>query len=398
MEEKKPSVFNDEFDLGIALKIIRKNIIWVILLVVIGFTFAFLKVRYTQPVFDANAIVKIGDKNDVNQLMQLENIYETNINSELTRLNSKSLFEKAIQKLPLGVSYFTQGKFLNTENYKTSPYTVLYQINNTQLLDQELWVDFINQFSAVLTYGNQDSSSYFLAPVNRWFSWKGLEMKIVINPYQLDQIKGSEIKHFFIIHSKEKMVNNLFSSMEVSIVDASAKTLGIKFSGNSPKKCADLASAMAEEFLSFNVEKKKEGANKMIDFTDEQIEKINRNLNYFERLLRPYKKLELQQDKGFDVKDLKVELVKGDKDELKDVQQHIADLNVLIDVLKKEKAYDELYSTLVYLSTKNRFNNYGENLKNRLNQIRYSKFQLEGDNFMYKELQHIIDLEKRDFK
>mgnify|MGYP006170646617 CR=1 FL=1 len=369
METKKPSAINDELDLGILLKIIRKNLIWVILLIALGITLAFLKVRYTQPLYQAKSVVKIGEKNDVNQLMQLENIYETNINTELTRLNSKSLFEKAIQKLPLGVSYFTKGKFLNTENYKTSAYTIDFQINNGALLDKNLWIEFINQYTAVLSYEKNEEFQYQLIPVNKWFSFNGLEIKIIINPYQLDQLKISENKHFFVIHSKENMVNNLFTNMEVSIVDASAKTLGIQFSGNSGRKCADLASAMAEEFLSSNVEKKKEGANKMISFTEDQIEKINRNLNYFERLLRPYKKLELE-DKNFDVKDLKVELVKSDKDELKDVQQHITDLQVLLDVLKKDKAYDELYNILVVLSTKNRFSNYGDNLKKKYKEMR----------------------------
>ena len=104
MEAKKPSVINDELDLGILLKIIRKNIIWVMVLIILGVSLAFLKVRYTQPLYQSKAVVKIGEKNEMNQLMQLENIYETNLNTELTRLNSKSLFEKAIQRL--GITHF----------------------------------------------------------------------------------------------------------------------------------------------------------------------------------------------------------------------------------------------------------------------------------------------------
>ena len=73
MEAKKPSAINDEFDLGILLKIVRKNLVWIILLLLVGISAAFLKVRYTQPLFQSKAVVKIGEKNEINQLMELEN-------------------------------------------------------------------------------------------------------------------------------------------------------------------------------------------------------------------------------------------------------------------------------------------------------------------------------------
>ena len=64
-------------------------------------------------------------------------------------------------------------------------------MNTSALLDKNLWLVFMNQYTAVLSYETNDGFEYQLIPVNKWFSFKGLEIKITINPYQLDQLKTS---------------------------------------------------------------------------------------------------------------------------------------------------------------------------------------------------------------
>ena len=67
MDKNKLSLLNDEFDLGLAILIIRKNLHWIILLTLIGAGVSFFVNRYTLPLFESASIIKIGEKNEVNK-------------------------------------------------------------------------------------------------------------------------------------------------------------------------------------------------------------------------------------------------------------------------------------------------------------------------------------------
>ena len=124
MDKKKLSLLNDEFDLGLAILIIRKNLHWIILLTLIGASVSFFINRYTLPLFESASIIKIGEKNEVNKVMKFDNIYETNINGELSRVKSKKMLSSAISKLPIYINYFSKGQFINTENYSSNPFLI----------------------------------------------------------------------------------------------------------------------------------------------------------------------------------------------------------------------------------------------------------------------------------
>ena len=106
MEKEKLSLLNDEFDLSLALLIIRKNLLLIFLFLVFGFAAAFFINRYSTRKYTSNSIVKIGDKNEVNRVMNFQNIYETNLNGELSRLNSKKMLSDALNPLELKINYY----------------------------------------------------------------------------------------------------------------------------------------------------------------------------------------------------------------------------------------------------------------------------------------------------
>ena len=144
MEKEKLSLLNDEFDLSLALLIIRKNLLLIFLFLVLGFTAAFFINRYSTPKYTSNSIVKIGDKNEVNRVMNFQNIYETNLNGELSRLNSKKMLSDALTPLQLKINYYSNGQFLNSENYTSSPFKIKFQIKDKSILTNAFSLRFTN--------------------------------------------------------------------------------------------------------------------------------------------------------------------------------------------------------------------------------------------------------------
>jgi uncharacterized protein involved in exopolysaccharide biosynthesis len=70
--EKKISNLNDEFDLGLFLRVVRNNIAWVILFFIIAFLMAFLYLRYTYPMYAAKTVIQIQPKDDKTNVLEVK--------------------------------------------------------------------------------------------------------------------------------------------------------------------------------------------------------------------------------------------------------------------------------------------------------------------------------------
>ncbi len=102
------SNFNTDFDLGLFLYVLKKNILWVILVVGISLLGSFLYLRYTSPIYQSDAIIQIEKSNKANQLLNVDDYYETgDISAEIELLKSNLIAKNAIKRLPLEVSYYS---------------------------------------------------------------------------------------------------------------------------------------------------------------------------------------------------------------------------------------------------------------------------------------------------
>lgn len=71
--------FNTYFDLRLSIYVLKKNLLWVILVIVISVLGSFLYLRYTSPIYQPDAIIQIEKSNKVNQLLNVDDYYETNV-------------------------------------------------------------------------------------------------------------------------------------------------------------------------------------------------------------------------------------------------------------------------------------------------------------------------------
>jgi uncharacterized protein involved in exopolysaccharide biosynthesis len=116
----------NEFDLEVFIDIIKQSKIWFLGFILISFTFAFLYIRYTPPLFEANLIMQIHKDNEANNVLNMYSQMndQQDITSELELMRSKLLFKRTIKKLPLDVLYFTEGELLVDNKYKSSTYSI----------------------------------------------------------------------------------------------------------------------------------------------------------------------------------------------------------------------------------------------------------------------------------
>lgn len=288
MKTKPISQINQDFDLGLLYFVFRKSIFWIIASALFCAIAAFLIIRYTNPIYLSKAEIQLTNDESANSILKdgLIGYPEENLAKEIELIRSPVFIKRVVGRLPLNVSYFNDGRFLDFEIYGQNVYSVDYSLLNTKYYGSRFYLDVKenNAFSLVHDQTKQSYDGVFGDSI----LFDGLKMKMVAN-----QAIVPEGKYYFVINDSAQLVKNLISNLQVTILNSAAKTIEISYKDNNNKKCADVVNAIANEFESFNVEKKQDGANKIISFIDNALVLVTDQLNKTdEELSKNFTKIE----------------------------------------------------------------------------------------------------------
>ncbi len=134
-------------------------------------------------------------------------IIRNDISAEIELIKSKEFLRTVLTDLPLETSYYTEGKFLNTENYQSSPYLVKYSIKDSTIIGLPIYVDFISEDEAIMSirginYNLTIGENVQTAPIDINISLRNYEA------IQAAKSQVSENRHFFIINDINTLVNS----------------------------------------------------------------------------------------------------------------------------------------------------------------------------------------------
>ena len=130
MAKKKISPINEDFDFKLFVTIAKKNILWFSLFMLVSVFSALITLRYTAPTFESSVVLKIANEDKAQNVLGINNkaqLYENSSNSiagDIELIKSKIIVSRAINTLPLKISYYSKGAVLINELYRSSPYIV----------------------------------------------------------------------------------------------------------------------------------------------------------------------------------------------------------------------------------------------------------------------------------
>ncbi|MEP7263371.1 MAG: polysaccharide biosynthesis tyrosine autokinase [Bacteroidota bacterium] len=299
MPRKQVSPINEDFDFKLFVTIARKNIWWFVLFMAISFTVAFLILRYTAPLYEASSIIKLGiedkAKNVLDQVGKDDGGYDAGrIAGDIELIRSRIIVERALNTLPVRISYYSQGTVLENELYKQSPFEVEIVVKDSAIYGDRVMIDFENQNTVKLTYplGKGDNVVQNF-PVNKWIVTPMANFKITITNYKEITKHQQELQkdaYFFIIQTNRMIYNQLANDLFVAPLNLEAKTIQIKVRGKNSHKIADIANAVAREFIKYDVEKNSEVTRKILEFIDLTIKSIDTDLSKSETSLESFKR------------------------------------------------------------------------------------------------------------
>ncbi|MFT5053711.1 MAG: tyrosine-protein kinase Etk/Wzc, partial [Oceanospirillaceae bacterium] len=292
MGKQKISSLNDEWDLSLLMLIARQSVVSIIVFFAFFAFTAFLYLRFTPPIYQSDATVQLGFDSRTTNILKTTNIYEQTIFQEIELLRSPVFLERSLEELPLQISYYAKGEILAQELYKTSPFKVEYKIKDPVIYGKPIYFHFHDDLSVNVEYqiGNYAYSNTF--EITDSIVMDKMSMKLsIVDVESIFRQQNTEESQFYIeFNDPESIVSDYRARLLVNVLNEFAKTIHISIEEENAKKAQDIVNAIAIDFIDFDEIRKKESANSILEFVDDQLARIYDRLYETEDQLDNFRK------------------------------------------------------------------------------------------------------------
>jgi len=269
---------------------------WKLFLLIISISLgvAFLKLRYSTPLYSVSSSILIKDNKNAGistELAAFEDlgivggISSNNPDNEIEILKSRNILGKVIDSLQLNVSYFTEGRVSTSERYKEdSPIffiqTAVFNKNNSNTFIVKI-VDSIN-YEFVGIDGDLISSHAF-----------GESVTIDNETFIVEKNKNNKPKEEEIvivkITSKNLLINQLKSSIKITPLNENSSILLLNLNGSVIEKAEDILNELVKQYNTDAISDKNLISQNTKDFIDDRLRKIKSDLFLIDDKVRDFK-------------------------------------------------------------------------------------------------------------
>lgn len=258
---------------------------WYLFLLVIIFCLgaAFLYNRYTAPLYDAQARIKIemeGNNNPELAVFQDLGSFQGQMNpiiDEMEIIKSRSNFVDVVNRLQLNTQVFKLGNILDSEIYKDSPFNLNFKESDS-IVNQSGFTFYVNVVSdATFGYKRQEDEPYKQNTFGSNISTPLGDMIITPSVENIKLFKGSE---FRIVIRPSTVVADIYRS-RVQIVPFETRgsnIISLYLQDRIQQRAQDIINALIAVYNENAIEDKKIAADKTSNFIDARITEIYSNL------------------------------------------------------------------------------------------------------------------------
>ena len=277
-----------ELDWAKLLSVLRKSLPYLVVIFLLCTTASYLFVRYTKPLFESESELQLDIKSEASFLGFREMESEesdrnvSGMSEEIELIRSKLFLTKVIKALDLDVSYYTQGKFLDDEKYRTSPFKVQYLIKDESFFNKKIFVDLINGQQYILRYqaGGKEYKEQHL--FGKKVSTPYLDFTLIPSEHFNDGSIQDNDNYYFIINSDNALIQYFRQNLKVQVLNLNAKTIKVSFTDHNAYKARTLVDVLSNLYLQYTEEEKNKANVKKIEFLNTQLEETENKLENFE--------------------------------------------------------------------------------------------------------------------
>ncbi len=272
---------SDRIDLNKVWLTVKRQAVWLFLILLLTNLAAYLYVRWTRPVYESHSVLKLNVKSEAN-ILGLNTVSQNldDLAGEIELLKSNLFFSRVVEAAKMDVSYYVYGRVLFQERYSNSPFRVEYTIKNPAFYDRPIDLEIINRDQYVLSYPDGEEAKARAYRFGEEVSTP--DYRFVVTLTEDYEPGRDDMAYYFTVNSDRALVSYLGSNMTVEPVNFNAKTIRIGFEGYNQKKVRDLVHLIDSVYLEYTQEQKNQATQQKITFLDEQLASIEQRLSTYE--------------------------------------------------------------------------------------------------------------------
>jgi uncharacterized protein involved in exopolysaccharide biosynthesis len=263
------------------------------LVMIIAVLIAKRYLRYTTPIYESTAKVKLADSKEGvpnSNLFKDFDVFATSnkIAAEVELLKSKLLIQKAVANLGVDITIYRVGDIHKTELYHQSPFFIRYAFDSKKLFDKTftLFVSSDSLLSITLPDGKTVKGR-----MNVPVQLEGGSLVFIPNEELRQQKKNLQVNdHYeFICHSQTMLADKIIADLDVMSVDKEVPVLRISYKSPVAEKAAEVVNALSAAYITDYVSEKFKSADTTVDFLAKQLNSMSDRLSASEANIESYR-------------------------------------------------------------------------------------------------------------
>ncbi len=277
---------------------VRNNWMWIVIIFFIFNFTAYLFNRYTKNLYQSSSDLKLDVKQEATEFGIKSAIEDQNLNlisGEIEIIQSRLFLSRVLDSTKLDISYYSIGRVLNEELYQSLPFFVTYNSSPRTLLNIPIYFEEERNDGFKLTIGHngEEVQGRYNSPVIA----RGVTLTIVKNT---NFSKGDEVGYFFIINSRDLLLDYLLTNLTAEPLNFNANTIRISFKDHNPYKAQNILHKIDTLYLQYSNEQKNLANKQKIDWVSNELVTIETKMedyeNYFENFTLQNKTNNLDDD------------------------------------------------------------------------------------------------------
>jgi capsular exopolysaccharide synthesis family protein len=281
---------DQEIDYFKIAKILLSRWYWIAGSVIICLSVSYIYLWYTPKTYATSSTLKIEEKKS--EFSDLVGIINNNdrgpskIQSETFVLQSRTLILNAIKDLDYRISFYISGRVRTTEVYPQN------------LLDiQLLKFDSLNFYRDLIAFKRISNNSFDLSYsingklLNQSYTY---DSPITIGNTAFSIKRPAAVGVGTIISFKfnipEDFVGRVRGGLHTSEVVRNSNIISLQETDSNPQFAADILNALMKEYLNYDRNQKTQSATQMIQFIDDQLSSLSKNVKGSENSIATFKK------------------------------------------------------------------------------------------------------------
>jgi capsular exopolysaccharide synthesis family protein len=294
---RQSSAVSESIDFDKLKIVVKSNWYWILLIFLAVNAIAYLYIRYTKQLYESESLLKLDIKKDATDLGIKNMVEDQNINllsGEIEIIKSKLFLNRVLDEVNFEASFFSVGDVLNEELYRNSPAVITYFSKNHSLYNQRIGFRETSRREFDLTLEDQRKVS---GVYNKLVSIDGLDLILARNE---EFQKSDELGYFFVIRSRDVLLNDVSKALTAEPVNFNANTVRISFRDYNPFKAQYVLSKIDTIYLHYSNEQKNLATKQKIDWVSRELSNIEKKMedfeNYFENFTLKNRTHDLDED------------------------------------------------------------------------------------------------------